>query len=191
MSSQFPLAIDYRNLTSFGLKICLGNSQAWWHRPVIPEVRGQRQEGQEFRAILSYIASFRPAWGQHTPQKKRGRRERRQRRGGKKYKVQSCTPIITIKKKYSSNLETKKSLESATVTEVVFKEGNEGSGQTEAPLCRAGEGGQINFHGGARPSPLQSRQPTWRSFSGAPRTNMAKLQSSLLRTGEESGPILD
>jgi hypothetical protein len=37
-------------------------NQAWWHRPLNPALRRQRQENLgEFKATLVYIVSFRPA----------------------------------------------------------------------------------------------------------------------------------
>jgi hypothetical protein len=34
----------------------------WWHTPVIPGFGRWRQEDQEFKIILRYIESSRPAW---------------------------------------------------------------------------------------------------------------------------------
>ena len=36
--------------------------QAWWHTPVIPVLGRWKQKDWEFKAILGYIVSMRPAW---------------------------------------------------------------------------------------------------------------------------------
>jgi hypothetical protein len=35
----------------------------WWLTPAIPALWKRRQEDQNFKVILSYITSLKPAWG--------------------------------------------------------------------------------------------------------------------------------
>ena len=35
----------------------------WWYLAVIPAHEEKKQEDQEFKAILGYIVSLKPAWG--------------------------------------------------------------------------------------------------------------------------------
>lgn len=36
--------------------------KAWWHLPIIPGFGKWRQKGKEFKVILGYVVSLKPAW---------------------------------------------------------------------------------------------------------------------------------
>lgn len=61
-------------------------SHLWWHLPAIPALERWKQKDPEFKAILTYTASSRPAWATQSlvKKKKEERRRRRKRRRRKK-----------------------------------------------------------------------------------------------------------